>query len=102
MFRLGRLPASSGHDQETRTELDSHADACVVGRNSLMIQDFNRPVDVTGYDPTLGVKGAFELSLPLLPMTTRGWPHGDPRDPAGHPCPHNAAQPHHSDAASDE
>ena len=28
----------------------------MVGRNSLIIQDFNRPVDVTGYDPTLGVK----------------------------------------------
>ena len=28
----------------------------MVGKNALIIQDFNRPVDVTGYDPTLGVK----------------------------------------------
>ena len=33
------------------THLDSHADTCVVGRNALIFQDFDRPVDVCGFDP---------------------------------------------------
>ena len=36
---------------ETRTELDSHADTCVVGKNALVVHDFDRVVNVTGYDP---------------------------------------------------
>ena len=40
---------------EHHTELDSHADTCVVGRNALIIQDFNRTASMTGYDPSLGV-----------------------------------------------
>jgi hypothetical protein len=31
--------------------LDSHAEQCVVGANALIFQDFERPVDVCGYDP---------------------------------------------------
>ena len=34
------------------THLDSHADTCVVGCNSLVVHDFDRPVDVCGFDPT--------------------------------------------------
>jgi hypothetical protein len=37
-------------------ELDSHADTCVLGRNALIFLDFDRPVCVQGYDPTLGTK----------------------------------------------
>ena len=33
-----------------RTELDSHADTCVVGDNALIIHDHERDVAVTGYD----------------------------------------------------
>ena len=56
-FRIGEFSATKHQDgYETRTELDSHADACVIGRNALVVQDFNRPVDVTGYDPGLGTK----------------------------------------------
>ena len=36
---------------ETRTELDSHADTCVVGKNTLIVHDYDRKVNVTGYDP---------------------------------------------------
>ena len=35
-------------------ELDSHADTYVLGRDALIIQDYSRPVKVTGLDPTLG------------------------------------------------
>ena len=35
----------------SRTELDSHADVTVVGKNVLVLTDFNRPVTVTGYNP---------------------------------------------------
>ena len=56
-FRIGEFSATNHRDGgETRTELDTHADACVVGRNALIVQDFNRPVDVSGYDPGLGTK----------------------------------------------
>ena len=41
------------------THLDSHADTCVVGKNALIVQDFDRPVDVCGYDP----KGPVTKSL---------------------------------------
>ena len=37
-------------DQESTTDLDSHADTCVVGKNALIILDFETPVRVTGYD----------------------------------------------------
>ena len=56
-FRISEFSATKHRDgDETRTELDSHADVCVLGRNALVVQDFNRPVDVTGYDPGLGTK----------------------------------------------
>eukprot|EP00957_Ditylum_brightwellii_P138780 10578742-Ditylum_brightwellii.AAC.1 len=39
---------------ESSTELDSHTDTCVVGKNCLIVQEFDRYVSVTGYDPALG------------------------------------------------
>ena len=47
---------SSVQTRETRTELDSHADTCVVGSEALVFQDFGRPVQVSAYDPSLGTK----------------------------------------------
>jgi hypothetical protein len=41
---------------ETTLELDSHADPCVVGRDALILLDYDRPVIVKGYDPSLGTK----------------------------------------------
>ena len=39
--------------QEIRTELDSHADTCVVGEGTaLIVQDFDREVKVYGFDGT--------------------------------------------------
>ncbi len=41
---------------EITLELDSHADACVLGRNALIFLDYERPFVVEGYDPSLGTK----------------------------------------------
>ncbi len=41
---------------ETTLELDSHADTCVLGRDALILLDYDRPVVVEGYDPSLGTK----------------------------------------------
>ena len=40
----------------TTLELDSHADTCVLGKDCLVILDYERPVQVVGYDPALGAK----------------------------------------------
>ena len=39
---------------EHPTDLDSHADTCVVGKNALIIHILNKKVNVTGFDPSLG------------------------------------------------
>ncbi|KAI2511644.1 hypothetical protein MHU86_2710 [Fragilaria crotonensis] len=46
-----RVSAStpSGDDEDTRTELDSHADTCVAGRNTLLVSDEGRQVTVHPY-----------------------------------------------------
>ena len=46
----------------TTLELDSHADTCVLGRECLVILDYNKPVQVVGYDPALGVKSYKTIS----------------------------------------
>ncbi len=37
-------------------ELDTHADTTVLGKNCLVFQDFNRPIEVSGWDPSAGSK----------------------------------------------
>ena len=37
---------------ESRSELDTHADTCVVGKHALIVHDYDRPVRICGYDPT--------------------------------------------------
>ena len=39
---------------DSRTELDTHADTCVVGKHCLITHEFDRLVSVTGYDPNQG------------------------------------------------
>jgi hypothetical protein len=41
---------------ETTLELDSHADMCVLGCDALILLDYDRPVIVKSYDPSLGTK----------------------------------------------
>ena len=40
----------------TTLELDSHANTCVLGRDCHVILDYERPVQVDGYDPALRAK----------------------------------------------
>jgi hypothetical protein len=42
-----------------RSDLDSHVDASVVGMEVITFQDFERPVNVSGYDP----KGPVAMAL---------------------------------------
>jgi hypothetical protein len=42
-----------------RSDLDSHADASVVGMEVITFQNFERPVNVSGYDP----KGPVAMDL---------------------------------------
>ena len=39
---------------DSRTELDTHADTCVVGKHCLITHEYDRFVSVTGYDPSQG------------------------------------------------
>jgi hypothetical protein len=41
------------------SDLDSHANASVVGMEVIPFQDFERPVNVSGYDP----KGPMAMTL---------------------------------------
>ena len=54
MTRLGALKVTTSQT-ECRSELDNHADTCVVGtKTALLIHDYNRPVQVHGYDEGVG------------------------------------------------
>jgi hypothetical protein len=63
------------HDQtyETTLGLDSHADTCVLGRDALIILDYQRLVNVVGYDESLGTK-TYDPSAqrPMTLTLTRG------------------------------
>jgi hypothetical protein len=39
---------------ETSLELDSHAGTTVLGAGALIIQSYNQPVEVVGYNPQQG------------------------------------------------
>jgi hypothetical protein len=39
---------------EHPTDLDSHADTCVVGKNAFIVHLLDKKVNVTGFDPSLG------------------------------------------------
>ena len=41
---------------EMTLELDSYADTCVLGCDALIISNYDRPVEVEGYDRALGKK----------------------------------------------
>ena len=48
--RLGSLDVSVLG--ESHTDLDSRADQCAVGHNSFLLHDYDRPINVSGYDPS--------------------------------------------------
>lgn len=47
---LGSIDVSVS--DESHTDVDSHSDQCAVGDNALIIHDYERPISVSGYDPT--------------------------------------------------
>ena len=51
---------------ETKIQLDSHADTCVVGDHCLIVHDLNRPVNVYGYNPKAGTKHAHLVNAAVL------------------------------------
>lgn len=46
----------SNNIKESTLESDSHADTCCVGSDCLVINDYDRPVTVYGYDKTMGAQ----------------------------------------------
>ena len=66
-----RLSTLTSNNKETSLELDSHADTCCVGKEALVIYDYDLPVTVSGYDPQLGsryfktVSAVLEYTHPL-------------------------------------
>ncbi len=66
------LSTKIGSIGETALELDSHADTCVLGCDALILLDYDRPVIVEDYDPSLGTKTYTTVSGALAyddPMT---------------------------------
>jgi hypothetical protein len=59
---------------ETTLELDSHTDTCVLGSDAFILLDYDRPVIVKGYDPSLGTKTYATVSRALAyddPVTSK-------------------------------
>ena len=51
--------SSLGPLREYTSELDTHADTCVVGRHAFIVEQQDRVVNVSGYNPTkLSVKNS--------------------------------------------
>ena len=59
-----------GESIGSRTELDSHADSPVVGRNSLIISDSGQTANVTGFMKDLG-------KCLLIPIVTAAVAYSD-------------------------
>ena len=60
--RIQMLSHLSSNDIDTSLELDYHADTCVIGEDCLILNDYERPVTVYGYDRDLGVQSFCTVS----------------------------------------
>ena len=56
-------------DCETNTELDSHAEQSLVGRNALIVHDYDRPINIVGYDPDGPVRKSLKTVSAALAYT---------------------------------
>ena len=54
--RVSNVAAVTRNDRETTLELDYHADTSVLENGSLIVADFNEPVNMQVNDPALGTK----------------------------------------------
>jgi hypothetical protein len=63
-----------------RSDLDSHADVCVFGKEALIFNDFDREVSVSGYDPSgekkslRTVSGRWDISSQKLEECASDYP----------------------------
>ena len=70
-IRPRRLSTLTSNNKYTSLEIDSHANTCCVGKEALVIYDYDRPVTVSVYDPQLGsrdfktVSAVLEYTHPL-------------------------------------
>ena len=55
-LRPRKVSQVESNSKETTLEVDSHADTTCLGRGALKIFDFNTPVNVQGYDASLGIR----------------------------------------------
>ena len=55
----------ASNDIDTSLELDYHADTCVIGEDCLILNDYERPVTVYGYDRPLGAQSFCTVSAVL-------------------------------------
>ena len=59
------LSSLASNDIDTSLELDSYDDTCVIGKYCLILNDYERPVTVYGYDRDLGAKSFCTVSAVL-------------------------------------
>ena len=70
-----RVTSVTSKSKESKLDLDSHADICVLGANALLIQDHGRPVNVLSYNPYLvdrtyqKVSGVIGYDHPIMGQT---------------------------------
>ena len=53
--------SSVGSLREHTSELETHADTCVVGCHAFIVEHHDRLVNVSGYDPTKGTANDLEV-----------------------------------------
>ena len=52
--RVANVDPVTRNDKDTTLELESHIDTSDLGNGAVVVADFNEPVNVQGYEPTLG------------------------------------------------
>ena len=55
IVRIMRVNAVLTDDKEQQTDLDIHADTCVMGQHALIVHNFHRPVNIFGHDLSKGI-----------------------------------------------
>ena len=57
--RVANVAKVTHNDKETTLGLDYHTDTSILGNGSLVVSDFNEPVNVQEYYPVLGIDGNY-------------------------------------------
>ena len=59
------LSSLASNDIDTSLELDSRADICVIGKYCLILNYYERPITMYGYDISLGAQSFCTVSAAL-------------------------------------